>query len=258
MRREAGCWGSNWCRQILHVAILALVVALSGCGVRAQALKSQPLAHAESVDAALQTDRKFLIYPFEDLRGGEYGYLYPTSLIPLVNFFHIGDYTNYPEQGAILLSSQGGRPTVTVGAMDSAMPFLLAEMMRKMRLTNNVTPLEGINTKTDLKSFDYIVRGKLRATTYEWHMNIIPLCILGILGVPYVFPNFELAYEVTVVSAAKPETPIFQETYAFSDSTVVGLYYNQSAAYDMFVAGLEDTLPRVVQDIAVAVKRDGG
>ncbi len=244
--------------KLLRIATFGVALALSGCGVRAQALKSQPLAFAESVEAPLQTDKRFLIYPFEDLRGGEYGFLYPTSLIPVVNFFHIGNYTNYPEQGAILLSSQGGRPTVTVGAMDSAMPFLLAEMMRKMRLTNNVTPLEGLNTKTDLKSFDYIVRGKLRATTYELHINIIPLAILGLLGVPYQFPNFELAYEVTVTSAARPDTPIFQETYAFSDSTVIGLYYNQSAAYDMFVAGLEDTLPRVVQDVAVAVKRDGG
>lgn len=81
----------------------------------------------------------------------------------------------------------------------------------------------------------------------------------GLRGaVPYQFPSFELAYEVTLTSTANPATPIFQQTYAFSDSTVVGLFYNQSAAYDMFVAGLEDTLPRVVQDLALAVKKDGG
>jgi hypothetical protein len=238
--------------------VIGAVLCASGCSVRAQALRSQPLAHAESVDGALQTDRKILIYPFEDLRGGEYGFLYPTSLIPIVNFFHLGSYNNYPEQSAILVSDLGGRASVTVGALDSAMPFLMAEMMRKMRLTNNVTPLAEINTKTELSSYDYVIRGKLRVTTFDLHVNIIPLGILAILGVPYQFPNFELAYEVTVTSSARPATPIFQKTYSFDDSTVIGLYYNQQAAYEMFIKGLEETLPQVVNDVAVAIKRDGG
>lgn len=243
---------------IWRASVLAIVLICSGCGIRAQALKSQPLAHAESVDAALQTDRRFLIYPFEDLRGGEYGFLYPTTFIPVVSFFHLGSYNNYPEQSAILTSDLGGKPTVTVGALDAAMPHLLAGMMRAMRLTNNVTPLDEVNTKTDLASYDYVVRGKLRVTSFDLHVNIVPLGILGLLGVPFQFPNFELAYEVSVTSVKNPATPIFVKTYSFSDSTVGGLYYGQSAAYEMFVAGLEQTLPEVVQDVANAVKRDGG
>jgi hypothetical protein len=225
----------------------------AGCSIRAEQLKAQPLAHTQSVDAARQTDKKFLVQTFEDLRGGEYGYLYPTSIIPVVNFFHIGAYNKYPEQAGILRASRGGRATVSVGALDSAMPFLLSDMMRKMRFTSNATPLDETNTKVDLRGFDYVVTGKLTNTRFSYHVVMVPLALLGILGVPYTFTFYDLDYEVAVALARDPGAPFMRKTYTFSDSTVVGLYYGQSAAFDMFIGGLEKTLPAVVQDIAQAV-----
>ena len=122
--------------RIVVVGALALALAIGGgtaCSVGAEQLKSQPLAYTQSVESTRQTNRKFLIQTFEDLRGGEYGYIYPTSFIPVIDFFHIGEYSRYPEQSGLLRSSRGGRPTVTVGALDSAMPYLLAETIRRMK-----------------------------------------------------------------------------------------------------------------------------
>ncbi|MBM4370493.1 MAG: hypothetical protein FJ098_02515 [Deltaproteobacteria bacterium] len=225
-----------------------------GCSFRAEQLSQQPLTLDSTVDLRAQTNKKFLIYPFEDLRGGEYGYLYPTALIPVVNFFHIGSYNKFPEQAGILRANRGGRPIVSVGSMDSAMPYLLATMMRQMKFTGNATPLESVNAKVDLRSFDFVVQGKLKKTRYDQHTNLIPLGVLGLLGMPYTFTSLEMEYEVFLFRARDLATPIITRTYSFEDSTAVGLYYNQSAAFDMFIAGLETTLPQVVSDLAAAAK----
>lgn len=237
-----------------RLAVTTLIAAFCiGCSIRAEPLRSQAITYDRSIDASKQSDKKFLLKPFEDLRGGEYGYIYPTSFIPLVNFFHLGAYYSYPEQANILQADRGGRPTVTVGALDSAMPFLMAELMRKMRLTNNATPLEEVNTKVDLRGFDYVITGALKKTRFAEHVVLTPLGYLGILGVPFAFAYYDLDYEVVVAPAQNPAEPILRKTYTFSDSRVIGFYYNQSAAFDMFIGGLERTLPTVVEDIATIV-----
>ena len=236
---------------ILAAALVA--GANAGCSIRAEQLRAQPLTYSRSIQSDKQTESRFLIKPFEDLRGGEHSYIYATSFIPVVNFFHIGAYNRFPEQANLLQANRGGRPTVTVGALDSAMPFLLAELMRKMRLTSYATPLEEVNTKVDLRAFDYVVTGSLKTTRFAAHTNLIPLTLIGILGVPYLFTNYELEYDVTVAPAQEPSRHIMTKTYKFADSTAVGLYYNHSAAFDMFIGALEQTLPTVVEDVAAAV-----
>ncbi len=235
--------------------ILCLSLAASGCSVRAQQLKSQPLNITESVSNSEQTTAKFLLYPLEDLRGGEYGYLYPSSLIPAVNFFHIGSYNQYPEQAGILQSNQGGKATVTVGSLPSAFPYLLADLMRNMRLTPNATPIDQINTKVKLASFDYVIMGKLKNTKLTQHINMIPLALLGILGAPYIFVNGEMEFEISLYKGGKLDNPLLTKTYTFKDSMVVGLYYNHSAYFDLFIGALEKNLPIVVKDLALATAK---
>ncbi|MFH2002439.1 MAG: hypothetical protein ABIK28_22390, partial [Planctomycetota bacterium] len=84
------------------IFILLLTLVHVGCSIRAVQLRSQPLATTEVVTAGKQTDAKFLIYPFDDLRGNEFLYLYPTSVIPIFNLFHIGSCHKYPETAALL------------------------------------------------------------------------------------------------------------------------------------------------------------
>lgn len=237
-----------------RIVLVFVLVAVVGCSYRAEQLRQQPLTLARTVALDRQGTKAFVIYPFEDLRGGEYGYIFPSSFIPIINFLHLGFYNKYPEQAGILTANRGGRPVVSVGSMDAAMPYLLATMMRQMKLSTNVTPLESVNAKVDLRSFDYVIQGKVNSTKFTEQANIVPLGVLGLIGMPFVFSSLEMSYEVLVFRANDLVKPVLRQTYRFEDSTAVGLYYNQSAAFDMFIAGLETTLPNVVADIAGAVK----
>lgn len=237
----------------LTLGLWLLASAVGGCSVRAQHLRSHPLNTQSTVDSVRQSSARFLIYPFEDLRGGEYGYIYATSFIPVVDFFHIGSTNEYPEQSGSLESSQGGRPMVTVGSLDTAMPYLLSSLMRQMRLTQSVTPIDEANTQVDLSGFDYVVMGKLRRTHFETHINIVPLGLLSLLGVPYCFVSMDMSYEVDVFRPGSMSVPLAHHTYQFRGSRSVGLYYNLSAYYDLFIEGLEETMPRVVTDLAESV-----
>lgn len=227
----------------------------SACATRAQQLSAQPLTPGKSLSSSDQSNSSVLVYPLIDERGGEYAYLYPTSLIPVVDFFHIGNRSQYPETAG-LVSNQGGRATVTHGSLAPAFPYLMAAMVREMRLTSNVTPIDQINSKVDLTTFDYVIMGKLKRTTLKTHVNLIPLALLGIIGVPYAFTNYELEYEIELYRGGRVDEPIYSETYTYRRKKAVGFYYNGSAHFDMFIGGLEDTLPRAVQDIAAAISAD--
>lgn len=235
-------------RLLLMAAVFVMTVPITGCSFRAQQLKSQPLNTTLSIPSGSQTDKKFLVYPLEDLRGGEYGIAYP--IVP----FHMAMDNRYIESTEILQSSQGGKATFTVGSMPAAFPYLLANMMRETRFTNNATPLDQLNTKVDLDSFDYVVKGKLINTKMVTHSNMIPLGLLSIFGVPFIFVNYTLEFEVSLYQGKNIEEPILTRTYLFEDKKVRGMYYGFSAHFDLFMDGLEGLLPDVVQDIANAIQ----
>lgn len=236
------------------VLVIVLATLTLGCAVRVQQLKMEPLVHDKSISAADQTDKHFLLYPLEDLRGPNYRRAYPTSYIPVVHFFHAGSRDYYVDSSGSLVSYHGGRSTVTVGALPDAFPHLLANMMRDMRFTPNAVPIDQVNTKTDVSKFDYIVTGKLVKTTIKNHMNFFPLAILAILGVPYQFVNYELEYEVTLSRVGQLDQPMMTKTYTFAGTKVVGFYYGFSVYATLFVDGLEATLPDVVSDLAAAAR----
>jgi hypothetical protein len=235
---------------------VVLALACSACVFRAQALETQPLTHSESVDAHLQSDVSVLVYPLEDVRGGEYGRVYATTVIPVVNFFHVGGVNYYPETAGILRSNQAGKPTITVGALPTAFPYLLAEMMRDMRLATEVMAIDQLNTKADIASFDYVVMGKLRKTKLAYHINPIPLVFLAYLGAPYYFTNYEMEYELVVYRGDAIGEPVFEKNYKYRGGRAVGLYYNHSANFDLFIGSIERTLPEAVRAIAAAIATD--
>ncbi len=241
------------------LGIAALVVSSSllttGCSVRALQLESQPMTFTGSIDPSHQSDKKLLIYPLEERRGAEYSYIFPSSWIPVVNFFHIGGDNKYPETSGAINSSQGGSAAILVGDLSAAFPYLLANAIREMRLTPNATPIEQVNSKTDLRTFDYIVRGKLTKSRLEMHYNLIPLAVLGILGMPYTFYNSEFEIEVSISSAANPDVALLTKTYTHKDSRVQGLYYNHDARYQLFVGVLEKMLPDMVTDLSAQIKK---
>lgn len=237
-------------RIFCSVTMLMVFAAAVGCSTRAQQLRSQPLNTTFSVANNEQTTKKFLIYPAEDLRGGVYGLLYPTTLIPGINFFHMGDSKNFPETSGMLRSGMA----VTVGSLPSAFPYLLAEMMRTTRFTPNATPIDQTNTKVKLRSFNYVIMGKILKSEFERHINIIPLAVLGIVGAPYIFVKGEVTFEISLYRTRNMNKPLFTKKYTHTDSKAVGLYYNHNACFDIFIEALESKLVEVVKDLAAAVK----
>lgn len=243
-------------KTIICLLLLGLsAYSITGCGIRAQHLRSQPLTTMDTVAASAQTDAGFLLYALDDLRGSKYVDHYPTSFIPLINLLHIGVQHKYPETAGILRGQQGMKPFCSVGALDSSFPYLLADMMRSMKLSNKVVPIEEANVKANLSEYDYVVKGKLNKSELETHVNILPLGILSLIGAPAAFHNFTLDYEIQLFKADDMSRPLFANTYHRELSMTEGLYYGQSARFDLFIQALEVTLPEVVLDIAGKVKK---
>lgn len=240
----------------LAVLCVSLLVVLSTrCALRAQQLRMQPMTFNKTVDPANQTSKKYLLYPLEDLRGDKFSFVYPTSYLPPFFFFHAGGWNQYPEQSALVLGSQGGRAFVTVGSLPESFPHLLATAMREMRFTSNATPIEQVNTRVELSSYDYVVTGKLTRRKLSSHVNPIPLLYpVSIIGAPFQFVHFDGEFEVSVFSSGSLDKPLMTKTYSIKGTKLAGLYYGHSAAFDLFIGGLEKTLPQVVTDIAAVGK----
>jgi hypothetical protein len=127
-------------------------------------------------------------------------------------------------------------------------------MMRQMRLATAVTPIQEASTKVDLDRFDYVLSGQLVSTRFSTNTNIFPLTFLTVLGAPNTFITYEMEFKVALFSRANRSTSMFEQTYRFEGHGLQSLYYGQSAYFDLFIAGLEETLPQVVNDLAIAIK----
>lgn len=240
----------------LGLVARALLVSamLPACTTHVRHLHMLPLNHSEVVPPAEQTETSILLHPFEDLRGGTFSHIFATTFIPVVQLFHLGSSSGYPEMTGILRSSEGGRQVATVGSLPTSLPYLLASMIREMRLTSSATPLTELNNRSDARRFDWHVRGRVLQTHFASQGNVIPLGLLAILGVPFNFVSYQMEYEVQLFARDDPQ-PVFVGRYPFRARRAVGLYYNLSAHHDLFVDALEATLPRVVRDLAVAIHR---
>lgn len=245
----------RWAWVASTLAFAALLMSMGGgCAVRAQHLRQLPLMHTDAVRPQRQVSDRFLVRPFADLRGDRHSGFSPTTFIPVVNLFHLGINHEYPEQSGLVTSTQGLRDVVSVGSLDAAFPHLLAGAMRAMHLTPNVTVTDDLNATVDCREFDYVIGGNIRRSHTYAHANLVPLTIpLAVFGVPFRFVTYHYVVEVFVARADEPTTPISERTYEYSALRPVGLYYNHTALYDMFVESLQQTLAQIVYDIGEAI-----
>src|SRR5262249_18310216 len=151
-----------------------------------------------------------------------------------------------------------GKSVALTGSLSSAMPYMLGNLLRQMGFATRWAPVESVDAQRDLKTFDYVIRGRIKSTKLHIVGNAVPLGILMILGFLYVFLDYQIEYEVIMLKN-QPEggepNQIARKTYEWSGKKVVGLYYHWSAAYDLFVEGLNRTLPEVVSDLANSLPR---
>jgi hypothetical protein len=226
-------------------------VLLAGCSFPAQSLREVPIPVQAA--AARHTDKSFLMYPFEDERGGEGAYLHLPDFVPLVNLFYVALTQRYPENGGLLRGAPDGKSVVATGSLPHAMPYLLGNLMRQMEVATNWAPVENIDPQRDLSKFDFVVRGKIKHTRLKVAGNAIPLGLLAILGVPYIFVDYDFEYDVILLRNGGDNAELMRKTYYWSGKKVIGLYYHWTAFYDLFVSGIQKTLPEVVRDLANAL-----
>ena len=226
---------------------------LAGCSIPIQSLKTLTIPPS---GAQLQsTDKSFLIYPFEDQRGEEAGLFPFIDFVPLIDLFYSHVYVRYPENSGLLLGKREGKKVAAQGALDQAMPYMLGNLIRQMGFATRWAPLDSVDAQMDLKSFDYVIRGRLKSTRLHMAGNFLPLGILGLLGVPCIFIDFRIEYEIILFKNQQEGGEIFRQTYTWSGKKAVGFYYHLNASYDLLVEALNKTLPQVVTDLARVLPR---
>lgn len=225
-------------------------LALVGCSTQRESLSALPLHTPEIRDTA--AGPLVLVHPFTDARPEEFRYTYPTTMIPLVNLFHLGNADRYPEQGETLESSAHGVTTRTTGAFEHDLPVLLSRRIAGVR----VVTLEELQPGEEMAGFEYVITGTVVQTVVDTHVNIIPLAILGIFGAPTAFVDHQLEWEVVVTRADRLDQPLLQRTYVFDERLASGAYYNHSPARKLVVQGLDQTIASASKDIAEVIAQD--
>jgi hypothetical protein len=234
------------------VKALALgVVLAAGCSIPQQSLRT--LTIPPSGASLTPSDKSFLIYPFEDQRGEEAGSLPFIDFVPLVDLFYSHVFIRYPDSSGLLRGKVDGKSVIATGALPEALPYMLGNLFRQMGFAPAWAPVGGVDPQRDLKTFDYVVRGKLRMTRLHLAGNFLPLGILGLLGMPCIFIDYRLEYDVIVLKNQPEGGEVMRKSYDWEGKKVIGLYWRLTASYDLFVEALNQTLPRVVADIANAV-----
>jgi hypothetical protein len=228
---------------------LAAVCALA-CSTTRESLGSLPLQTPERHDTA--SGPTVLVYAFTDKRPAEFRYTYPTTMIPLVNLFHLGNKDRYPEQSEVLESNAHGLNTRTTGAYEHDLPLLLCRRIAGVR----AVAVEELGPGESTAEFEYVITGTVRETVVDVHVNIIPLAMLAFLGAPVAFVDHQLAWDVTVAHRDRLDVPLLQRSYAFDDKLAAGAYYNPSPGRKLVLRGLDQTVGSAAKEIAEAIAND--
>jgi len=239
----------------MRLVSYVLVAALAGCSIHAQPLTDLTLARPPLAEG-LHTDKRIVVMPFQDLRGGEFLRFAPSSAIPVVNWFHSCEQFFYPEQVGMLRTRVPRGDAITVGALGTAMPTLIVDTLRKMEIASCAVA-GGDNPNIVAADFDYVVTGRILKTRFRQDSSAILQIGLGLFGVPYRFATYDLEYEISLFDNRDPSRAVFTHVYSTTEHVAQGLYYNHNYAYPMFVRGLERTLPEVAQDLARLVAGRG-
>jgi hypothetical protein len=237
--------------------LLALIALSSGCAVKAAQLKDLSLPpRTEVVSSSKQSDARVLIGEFQDLRGENYARVSPTTVIPVVDFFHIGITAYYPESNGSIWTTEGGRRTVMVGSIPQAFPHVLAREIREAKVTPHATPSEDLNVTSESSQFDYRLSGQLRRTSVTSDFNPFPGAVLALFGAPYGVGTFRM--EVTTELTRIGGDVVAEHTYEVRDALLVGLYYNLDYGHRGFVNGLEEVTDAIIVDLAADLADDHG
>lgn len=230
--------------------LVSLALGLLACSTQRESLTALPLHTPEVRDTA--AGPLVLVHAFTDARPEEFRYTYPTTMIPVVNLFHLGNIDRYPEQGETLESSAHGVTTRTTGAFEHDLPVLLSRRIPGVRAVT----LEELAPGEPMAQYEYVISGRVIHTEVDTHVNVIPLAILSVFGTPTAFVEHQLEWSVVLARSDRLDQPLLERTYGFDERIASGAYYNLSPGRRLVVEGLDQTISIAAQDIAEAIARD--
>ena len=212
------------------LGVVALALAVSGCTTT----QVNPLSHelnyqfTPAPDQDKTVDKTIAIVPFEDGRMFD-GANKTESTSLMVNLIPLVWYTtgkvSHPEV-VYNTTDLGMSSTVKAsGAMEEALPQILAEHLDRSRLFKNATFVAG----SEIKGYDYVLRGKVvdstvTATRYSYLLG--PAAIVPyLLGAPIVDYSAELTVEWELYDAGGAQVGADTETLSAPIEKSNALYY---------------------------------
>lgn len=232
----------------ITVFVVPLLLMFS-CSLKVTYLKDVPIETSKVLDISKRTDYSFIIYPLEDATGPEYAYLHPVSWIPVIHLFYFSNYTNHPEDWM--------QEIANTGTFGDAFPYFLARACKDMGLTpKDVAISSAMNNRTDIKDYDYAIKGKITKAQLKAETNIIPLAFLSIFGVPSSFYKYDLEIEIIVVRGNDPNKPILQKKYTYENHAEHNGGWGgagRRVVPRLFFSALKEVLPKIVEDIGTTV-----
>lgn len=227
---------------MLSRGVFVASLAMSGCSTQLAPLIDEPVA--VSVPEAAGPPVSLLVCRFADLRGDVHSRINPVSLIPGPNFVYTGQTFHYVERVGFP-GSKNGRPLIRQGDLQNALPDMIAAAVLQARPHWTVEVTASRDRCRSGGDAALVIDGAVRRTDLRTHFNVVPLGLLALLGVPYVFVAFDGELDVEVRHADSGAIA-WRHGFEIDERRSVGAYYNHRAASEMFSALVRETVAQSV------------
>ncbi|MEZ4450335.1 MAG: hypothetical protein R3B09_12730 [Nannocystaceae bacterium] len=206
--------------------------------------------HAQAIDPPHLPDAvgppvSLLICRFEDRRGERFHSPAVLGAIPVAHLLYSADTYHYPDRLVMTRGNLRGRPQLTQGPLDTALPDLLAATLGRARPRWQIEVTASKDRCRSGGDAAYVIDGAIRRTELKVHMNMVPLGVLGVLGAPTSFVDFVAEVDVEVRRADGGEA--WAQTFRADARKATGLYYNRFAAPDLLSALVTETVQGSVE-----------
>lgn len=218
--------------------LLVPLLAAAGCSTQLRGLHDAPI-EIPALPPAAGPPVSLLVCRFADLRGERFARTSPADAIPIANFFYTGTTIYYMDRAGFVTGTRRGMPQVSLGALETALPDMIAAAIQKARPRWQVEVTASKDRCESGGDATYVIDGAIRRTELRIHGNLLPLGLLSPLGAPGRFIDFNGEVDVAVRHAGTGKTA-WHHTFHSDERRAVGLYYNRHASHALFTALVTD------------------
>jgi hypothetical protein len=223
---------------------LWIACALAGaaaCSTQLQGLHDAPIDLPTLPPASTAPPVSLLVCRFTDHRGDRFARGTATDFIPYAALFYTSVTAYHLDHSGFMGRRHHGRPQVILGSLTTDLPDLVAAAIQRARPTWKIEVTGSKDRCRTGGDATYVIDGAIRRTELRSHMNVVPLGLLALIGVPHRFVDFVGEFDVEVRHAGTGARA-WDHTFKVDERRSIGLYYNRHVAHDLFTALLRDTV----------------